>query len=138
MVDHVGKLRPPWLWGFEFCVREKPQSCFVRDLFVVKMRINHSWKEWMAFGRVYRVALVVEIRLINLTIATFTHCILVHVILLIYVRRQQEAFVRKWRCTFVGEPLNHIHQDTKSAWLIAVCKRSLYQRFVLIFIYCDY
>ena len=49
----------------------------------------------MAFGRVYRVALVVEIRLINLTIATFTHCILVHVILLIYVRRQQEAFVRK-------------------------------------------
>ena len=28
--------------------------------------------------------------------------------------------------TFVGEPLNHIHQDTKvkSARLIAVCKRS--------------
>ena len=35
------------------------------------------------------------------------------------------AFVRKWRYTFVGEPLNHIHQDTKSARLIAVCKRSL-------------
>ena len=33
--------------------------------------------------------------------------------------------VRKWCCTFMGEPLNHIHQDTKSAWLIAVCKRSL-------------
>ena len=30
----------------------------------------------------------------------------------------------KWRCTFVGEPLNRIHQDTKSARLIAVCKRS--------------
>ena len=25
----------------------------------------------------------------------------------------------------MGEPLNHIHQDTKSAQLIAVCKRSL-------------
>ena len=24
----------------------------------------------------------------------------------------------------MGEPLNHIYQDTKSAWLIAVCKRS--------------
>ena len=33
-------------------------------------------------------------------------------------------FVRKWRCAFVGKPLNHIHQDTKSARLIAVCKRS--------------
>ena len=33
--------------------------------------------------------------------------------------------MRKWRCTFVAEPLNHIHQDTKPAWLIAVCKRSL-------------
>ena len=27
--------------------------------------------------------------------------------------------------TLVGEPLNYIHQDTKSARLIAVCKRSL-------------
>ena len=25
----------------------------------------------------------------------------------------------------IGEPLNHIHQDTKSARLIAVCKRTL-------------
>ena len=25
-----------------------------------------------------------------------------------------DAFVRKWRCTFVGEPLNHIYQDTKN------------------------
>ena len=25
----------------------------------------------------------------------------------------------------MGEPLNHIHQDTKSARLITVCKRSL-------------
>ena len=25
----------------------------------------------------------------------------------------------------MGEPLNHIHQDTKSARLIAVCKRTL-------------
>ena len=25
----------------------------------------------------------------------------------------------------MGEPLNHIHQDTKLALLIAVCKRSL-------------
>ena len=33
--------------------------------------------------------------------------------------------MRKWRCTFVSEPLNHIHQDTKSARLIKVCKRSL-------------
>ena len=32
--------------------------------------------------------------------------------------------MRKFRCTIVGEPLNHIHQDTKSARLIAVCKRS--------------
>ena len=30
------------------------------------------------------------------------------------------AFVRKWRCTFVGELLNHIHQDTKSAQLIGL------------------
>ena len=29
---------------------------------------------------------------------------------------------------FVGEPLNHIHQDTRSARLIAVCKRSLKAR----------
>ena len=42
--------------------------------------------------------------------------------------RQQNAFVRKWRYTFVGEPLNHIHQDTKSARLIAVCKRSFILR----------
>ena len=34
--------------------------------------------------------------------------------------------MRKWRCTFVVKPLNHIHQDTKSARLIAVCKRSFY------------
>ena len=33
-------------------------------------------------------------------------------------------FVRKWHCAFVGEPLNHIHQDTKSARLIAVSKRT--------------
>ena len=32
--------------------------------------------------------------------------------------------MRKWHCTFVGEPLNHIYQDTKSARLIAVCKRT--------------
>ena len=32
--------------------------------------------------------------------------------------------MRKWRCTSVGEPLDHIHQDTKSTRLIAVCKRS--------------
>ena len=30
--------------------------------------------------------------------------------------------------TFVGEPLNHIHQDTKSARLIAVCKRYLHMK----------
>ena len=45
----------------------------------------------------------------------------------IRVRRQQNAFMRKWRCAltaFLGEPLNHIYQDTKSARLIAVCKRS--------------
>ena len=30
--------------------------------------------------------------------------------------------------TFVGEPLNHIHQDTKSARLIAVCKRTNRQK----------
>ena len=43
-----------------------------------------------------------------------------------YIRTKvtSDAFVRKWRCTFVGEPLNHIHQDTESARLIAVCKRS--------------
>ena len=43
-----------------------------------------------------------------------------------YIRTKvtTDAFVRKWRCTFVAEPLNHIHQDTKSAWLIAMCKRS--------------
>ena len=29
------------------------------------------------------------------------------------------------------EPLNHIHQDAKSAWLIAVCKRSLTQVYFL-------
>ena len=46
---------------------------------------------------------------------------LVHVI---YIRRLQNAFVRKFRCTFMVEPLNHIHQDTKSARLIAVCKRT--------------
>ena len=34
------------------------------------------------------------------------------------------TFVRKFRCTIVGEPLTHIHQDTKSARLIAVCERS--------------
>ena len=33
--------------------------------------------------------------------------------------------MRILRHTFVGEPLNHIHQDTKSARSIAVCKRSL-------------
>ena len=33
--------------------------------------------------------------------------------------------MRKWCCAFVGQPLNHIHQDTKSAQLIAVCKLSL-------------
>ena len=33
--------------------------------------------------------------------------------------------MKKVRCTIVGEPLNHIHQDTKSARLIAVCKRTL-------------
>ena len=33
--------------------------------------------------------------------------------------------MRKFRCTIVGEPLNHIHQDTKSARLIAVCKRTV-------------
>ena len=32
--------------------------------------------------------------------------------------------MRKWRCALVSEPLNHIHQDTKSARLIAVCKGS--------------
>ena len=32
--------------------------------------------------------------------------------------------VRKWRCTFVVNLLNHIHQDTKSARLIAMCKRT--------------
>ena len=31
----------------------------------------------------------------------------------------------KIRCTFMSESLNHIDQDTKSAPLIAVCKRSL-------------
>ena len=31
----------------------------------------------------------------------------------------------KFRCTFVSEPLNHIHQDTKSVRLLAVSKRSL-------------
>ena len=30
---------------------------------------------------------------------------------------------------FVVEPLNHIHQDTKSARLIAVCKRTFKARF---------
>ena len=30
-----------------------------------------------------------------------------------------------WRCAFVSEPLNHIHQDTKSVRLIAVCKHTL-------------
>ena len=34
------------------------------------------------------------------------------------------AFVNKWRCTFVAEPLNHIHEDTKSARLIAMYKWS--------------
>ena len=60
---------------------------------------------------------------------TFTHCdlsgrfrILMHVI---YIRRKQNAFARKFRCTFVGEPLNHIRRDTKSLRLIAVSKRSL-------------
>ena len=33
--------------------------------------------------------------------------------------------VRKWRCAFVVNLLNHIHQDTKSDRLIAVCKRTL-------------
>ena len=41
------------------------------------------------------------------------------------------AFVRKFRCTIVGEPSNHIHQDTKSARLIAVCKRSFKRRTVV-------
>ena len=41
----------------------------------------------------------------------------------------ENAFVWKWRCAFVhGEPLNHIHQDTKSARLIAVCKRRFSKR----------
>ena len=44
----------------------------------------------------------------------------------------QNAFVRKFRCTFVVEPLNHIHQDTKSAGLIAVCERSFILRFPFI------
>ena len=33
--------------------------------------------------------------------------------------------MRRWRCAFVSEPLNHIHQDTKSARLIALCKHTL-------------
>ena len=41
-----------------------------------------------------------------------------------YDGNKMYAFVRKWRCTFVGEQLNHIHRDTKSARLIAVCKCS--------------
>ena len=43
----------------------------------------------------------------------------------------QNAFARKFRGIFVVEPLDHIHQDTKSAGLIAVCKRSLYFAFRL-------
>ena len=46
--------------------------------------------------------------------------ILVHVI---YVRSNKMHLWENLRCTFVGEPLNHIHQDTKSTQLIAVCKR---------------
>ena len=43
-----------------------------------------------------------------------------------YIRTKvTKSFVRKLRCAFVGEPLNHIHKDTKSARLIAVCKRSV-------------
>ena len=34
--------------------------------------------------------------------------------------------------TFIDKPLNHIHQDTKSARLIAVCKRSLTLHSVII------
>ena len=33
--------------------------------------------------------------------------------------------MRKWRCSFVSEPLNHIHQNTKSAQLITVCKHTV-------------
>ena len=43
----------------------------------------------------------------------------------------QNAFARKFRGIFVVETLDHIHQDTKSAGLIAVCKRSLYFAFRL-------
>ena len=50
--------------------------------------------------------------------------------------------VRKWRCTFVGESLNHIHQDTKSARLIAMCKRSfmlkLHRCLLIIILLCIY
>ena len=47
-----------------------------------------------------------------------------------YIRKKvTNAFVRKWRCVFVCESLNHISQDTKSARLIAVCKRT--------FTHCD-
>ena len=38
-----------------------------------------------------------------------------------YIREKMTLYT----CTFVGEPLNRIHQDTKSARLIAVCKHSL-------------
>ena len=41
--------------------------------------------------------------------------ILVHVI---YVRSNKMHLWENLRCTFVGEPLNHIHQDTKSTQLI--------------------
>ena len=38
--------------------------------------------------------------------------------------------VRKWACTSVVNLLNYIHQDTKSAWLIAMCKRTFRLSFV--------
>ena len=41
---------------------------------------------------------------------------------IVTVRFGMREPVKFW---FVGEPLNHIHQDTKSARLIAVCKRRL-------------
>ena len=40
-----------------------------------------------------------------------------------YIRTKATKCIRE-KMTFAGEPLNHIHQDTKSSRLIAVWKRS--------------
>ena len=49
-----------------------------------------------------------------------------------YIRTKVTKCIRqKIRCTFISESLNHIHQDTKPARLITVCKHSLYKQIIL-------